>query len=292
MSIFGKIKSIFTFKSHNLLPLEEIANFESYLIEADVSISLVERLIKNLEKLKTTDEVVLELKSRMLAMLKPQERLLQITSQTKPFVIFVAGVNGGGKTTTIGKLAYNLTQQGKKVLVGACDTFRAGATIQLEKWTELAKASIEKPTKEGEDPSAVAYRTLKRGIDENFDVVILDTSGRLQSNKGLMDELSKMQSVLKKIDATKPDLTLLVLDGSSGQNAVLQATEFSKYIKLDGVCITKLDSSSKGGILLSIASNLKMGVYFTAFGEQIEDLSPFKAEEFINGILKYDYDNN
>ena len=284
MSIFSKIKSVFKSKKSGLLS-EEISNIEEYLINSDVSFAVIEKLTAKLDKLQTTEEVYSEVKNRMLSILEPKQKLFEVKNN-KPFVIFVAGVNGGGKTTTIGKLANKLTSEGKKVLIGACDTFRAGATAQLSTWAEKSHSFIEKPLKEGEDPSSVCYRSLKRAKDEGFDVLILDTSGRLQTNKSLMDELTKMQSVLQKIDSTKPDLTLLVIDGSAGQNAISQAKEFAKFIKIDGICITKLDSSSRGGAILSIANELDFGIYFAGLGEGITDLANFNAKEFIDNILK------
>jgi fused signal recognition particle receptor len=285
MSIFGKIKKIF--KKKSLLPEEIITHFEESLIDADASFSVVSSIITpELSKLKTAEEVKAKISSSMISILQPKERSFEIKPDGKPFVIFVAGVNGGGKTTTIGKLSNKLVLEGKKVLVGACDTFRAMATEQLDFWVKKAGASIEKQLKEGEDPSAVCYRSMKRAIDENFDVLIIDTSGRLQSNKALMDELTKMQSVIRKIESSKPDVSLLVIDGSAGQNAISQGKEFAKYIKLDGLCITKLDSSSKGGALLSIAKELDIGIYFVGMGEKIEDLTNFNAVNFVNNIFE------
>ena len=284
MSIFSKIKSVFKSKKSGLVS-EEISNIEEYLINSDVSFAVIEKLTAKLDKLKTVEEVYTEVKNRMLSILEPRQKVFELKNNN-PFVIFVAGVNGGGKTTTIGKLANKLTSEGKKVLIGACDTFRAGATAQLATWAERSHSFIEKPLKEGEDPSSVCYRSLKRAKDEEFDVLILDTSGRLQTNKSLMDELTKMQSVLQKIDSTKPNLTLLVIDGSAGQNAISQAKEFSKFIKIDGICITKLDSSSRGGVILSIANELDFGIYFAGLGEEITDLANFNAKEFIDNILK------
>jgi fused signal recognition particle receptor len=283
MSIFGKIKTIF--KKKSLLPEEVIEHFEEALINADASFSIVSKIITpELSKLKTADEVKEKISSSMLSILKPKEKLLKI--EETPFIIFIAGVNGSGKTTTIGKLAHKFVNEGKKVLVGACDTFRVAATEQLDFWVKQAGASIEKQIKEGEDPSAVCYRSVKRAMEEKFDVLIIDTSGRLHSNKALMDELTKMQSVIRKIDNNKPDVSLLIIDGSAGQNAIAQGREFAKYIKLDGLCITKLDSSSKGGAVLSIASELDLGIYLVGVGEGINDLTPFHAEEFVKNIFE------
>jgi fused signal recognition particle receptor len=286
MSFFGKIKAIFSLKKA-LLPEEIIANFEEALINADADHAIIKKIIKpEFSKLQTEEEVKAAISNSMLSILKPKEREIKIEEQDLPFVIFVAGVNGSGKTTTIGKLASKFTLEGRKVLIGACDTFRAAATEQLTQWAEQAGAEIEKQIKEGEDPSAVCYRSLKRAKEEGFDVLIIDTSGRLQTNKALMAELTKMQSVLKKIDQTKPNLTLLILDGSAGQNTIIQGKEFAKFIHIDGICITKLDSSSKGGTLLSIANKFDFGIYFVGIGEEIADLTTFNSEEFIKSIFE------
>ena len=306
MSIFGKIKKIFSKKP--ALPAEVIAEYEEALINADASLAVVKQIITpELKKLESAAEVEEKITASILEILQKREKKFiideenthfPITEEFKtleevkeleeksPYVIFVAGVNGSGKTTTIGKLAHKLVLEGRKVLIGACDTFRAAATEQLEHWALQAGAEIEKPLKEKEDPSAVCYRSFKRAVQENFDCLIIDTSGRLQGNKTLMDELKKTQSVLKKLDETKPDLTLLVLDGSVGQNAISQAKEFAKFIEIDGLCITKLDSSSKGGALISLASELPYNIYFASMGEGIDDLADFNSEEFIKNIFE------
>lgn len=197
MSIFNKIKTIFL--SKKLLPSEVIANFEESLIEADASFSIVKKIITpEMERLETAEEVEKAISASMVKILKSKEKHIKISEENQPFVIFVAGVNGGGKTTTIGKLANKLVSEGRKVLIGACDTFRAAATEQLKYWAEMAHAEIEKPLKEGEDPSAVCYRSFKRAKDEDFDVLIIDTSGRLQTNKALMEELTRCSQCLKR----------------------------------------------------------------------------------------------
>jgi fused signal recognition particle receptor len=259
MSIFQKIKKIF--KVGNKLPADIISSIEESLINSDASFSVIKKVITpDLQRLDTAEEVKAKVAQRMISILQPRQKKIEITSNP-PFVIFIFGVNGSGKTTTIAKLANKFIIEGKRVLIGACDTFRAAAAQQMEYWSNKIGAFIEKPLKEGEDPSAVAFRSLKRAIEEKFDVLIIDTSGRLQTNKSLMEELSKMQSVLRKIDEEKPDLNLLVIDASSGQNAISQAREFGKGVKLDGIIITKLDSSSKGGTILTIASELDHSIY-------------------------------
>lgn len=287
MSVFSKVRGIFKIKKDSLSK-EELLNIEERLIEADFSLATIGEVITpDLNKLHSSEELINKIKERLIKILYPKQKVLNIN--TKPFVIFISGVNGGGKTTTIAKLSNFFISQNKKVLIGACDTFRAAAVEQLDFWAKKVGSFIEKPLKEKEDPSAVAYRALKRAKDESFDVLILDTSGRLQNNVSLMEELKKIQSVLTKVDKTKPDLSLIVIDGSSGQNTVLQVKEFSKFINLDGVIVTKLDSSSRGGMVFTIAKELDFGIYFVTMGEGLDDFTPFKADEFVNSIL---YDKN
>ena len=288
MSIFSRIKKIFRISKKPLLPKEIIEHLESNLIEADASLPLIQKIITpELSKLQSAEEVKTEIAKRMLLILKAKETKIQVGAN-KPYVIFISGVNGSGKTTTIAKLSNKFVSEGKKVLIGACDTFRAAAVEQLSHWADLTGASIEKPIKEGEDPSSVAYRSLKRAFSEEFDILIIDTSGRLQTNKTLMAELTKMQSVLRKIDETKPDLSLLVIDGGAGQNAILQGKEFANAIRIDGIIMTKLDSSAKGGTLLTVANDLKIPIYMISIGEGLFDFTDFNAEEFINNIFEHE----
>lgn len=284
MSIFGKIKNLFG--KSDTLPEDVIIKLEDILIESDVSLSIINKIItKDLQSSTSFEDVKDKISKAMLSILKPKERKLVIHSENKPFVIFVAGVNGGGKTTSIGKLANKFISEGKKVLIGACDTFRAGAVMQIEHFANLTGAKIEKPIKEEEDPASVVYRSFMRAKEEAFDVLIIDTSGRLQNNKGLMDELSKMQKVLFKLDKTKPDLTLLVVDGSAGQIAISQSKEFSSAIKIDGIILTKLDSSSRGGVVFSLANDFTFGIYLISTGEKIDDIKDFNSEKFIDSIF-------
>lgn len=284
MSLFQKIKKVF--KGGGKLPAEIISSIEDSLINSDASLRIVKKIITpDLSKLASIEEVKSEVTKRMLSILEPREKKININSKKSPFVIFVFGVNGSGKTTTIAKLANRFILSGNKVLIGACDTFRAAATEQMEIWSRKINASIEKPLKEGEDPSAVAFRSLRKAIDDGFDVLILDTSGRLQTNKNLMEELSKMQNVLSKIDSSKPDLNLLVIDGSSGQNAINQAYEFGKGVKLDGIILTKLDFSAKGGAILTIAHEFEYGIYLASMGEGLLDVADFDSTAFIDNIF-------
>jgi len=198
--------------------------------------------------------------------------------------ILIIGVNGVGKTTTIGKLANNYKKIGKKVIVGAADTFRAAANEQLEIWTKRAEVDLLQNPK-GTDPSSVVYETIKRSIDENYDIVLIDTAGRLHNKKNLMDELNKIRRVIKKMLPDAPHETLLILDGNTGQNAIKQAEEFSKVTDITGLVITKLDGTSKGGVVFQIVSKQNIPVKYIGVGENIDDLQEFEPEIFVKAIF-------
>ncbi len=207
-----------------------------------------------------------------------------LSLRSKPAVILVIGVNGVGKTTTIGKLAYRLKEQGKKVILGAADTFRAAAIEQLEIWAQRAGVDIIKSA-EGSDPASVVYDTLQAGKARKDDVIIIDTAGRLHNKKNLMDELSKISRV---IDRELPDSTkevLLVLDATTGQNAVTQAKDFKEAAGITGIVLTKLDGTARGGVVLAINNELDVPVKFVGVGEQIDDLQPFDADEFAEALF-------
>jgi fused signal recognition particle receptor len=201
----------------------------------------------------------------------------------KPFVLLVLGVNGVGKTTTIGKLANKLAQEGKKVVLAAGDTFRAAATEQLEEWGKRANVPVVKG-KAGGDPSSVIFDAIKRGKDEGYDVVICDTAGRLHSNAGLMDELKKLRRVADKAMPGAPHETWMVLDATTGQNAIAQAKTFKDDMGITGIVLTKLDGSSKGGVVLGICDELKVPVRFVGIGEKIGDLRPFDPNAFVEAL--------
>nr|MBA3453375.1 signal recognition particle-docking protein FtsY [Deltaproteobacteria bacterium] len=204
-------------------------------------------------------------------------------SSKKPFVLLVLGVNGVGKTTTIGKLAKQLTDEGKKVILAAGDTFRAAATEQLEEWGKRADVPVVRG-KSGGDPSSVIFDAIKRGVDEGFDVVICDTAGRLHSNAGLMDELKKLRRVSDKAMPGAPHETWMVLDATTGQNAISQAKTFKSDMEITGIVLTKLDGSSKGGVVLGICDELKVPVRFVGIGEKIGDLRPFDPAAFVEAL--------
>lgn len=212
------------------------------------------------------------------------DKIYDIEDDNKPFVILVIGVNGVGKTTTIGKLAHNYKNAGKEVIIGAADTFRAAANEQLEIWAERANVDIVQQH-QGADPAAVAYDTLKSAIAKQKDVVIIDTAGRLHNKKHLMDELEKIARVMKKLKQTAPDEVYLILDATTGQNAILQAKEFSKVANLTGIVLTKLDGTAKGGVVIPIVNELNIPVRYIGVGEQIDDLQPFDAKAFVEGLF-------
>lgn len=202
----------------------------------------------------------------------------------KPYVIMVVGVNGVGKTTTIGKLAYNYNKAGKSVLLGAADTFRAAAVDQLTIWSERVGVPIVKQQM-GSDPAAVAFDTVQSGVARGSDVIIIDTAGRLHNKLHLMDELSKIKRVMNKVIPDAPHEVLLVLDGSTGQNALEQAKQFTAATEVTSLAITKLDGTAKGGVVLAIANQFKIPVKYIGIGEKMEDLQVFDKEEFVDSLF-------
>lgn len=203
----------------------------------------------------------------------------------KPYVILVVGINGTGKTTTIGKLAYNFRNKGFRVLLGAADTFRAAAGEQLDIWAKKAGAEIVQKEK-GTDPSSVAFDTVQNAINEKYDIVLIDTAGRLHNRANLMEELRKIKKVLSKVVSYAPNETLLVLDGTTGQNALVQAEEFSKVTNINGLVITKLDGTAKGGVVFQICAKQKIPVKYIGVGEGIDDLQDFDPKLFISAIFE------
>lgn len=215
------------------------------------------------------------------------DKLFQIDKEKRPHVIMVVGVNGVGKTTTIGKLAYNYRNAGYDVLIGAADTFRAAANEQLEIWAERAGVDIIGQG-QGADPAAVVYDTLQAAVSRNSDVVIIDTAGRLHTKTNLMAELQKISRVMKKVRPTAPDEVFLVLDATTGQNAIQQAKEFMRSVEITGLVLTKLDGTAKGGVVIAIANELSLPVRYIGVGERIDDLQPFSSEDFARALFSFD----
>lgn len=213
------------------------------------------------------------------------DKLFVIPNEKKPLVIIVVGVNGVGKTTTIGKLAFNYKNAGHKVIIGAADTFRAAANEQLEVWANRAGVDIVGQG-QGADPAAVAYDTVKAAISRGSDVVIIDTAGRLHNKTNLMDELKKINRVIKKLKSEAPDEVFLVLDATTGQNAIQQAKEFMLATDVTGLVLTKLDGTAKGGVVIAIADTLSIPVRYIGVGEKIEDLQPFSAKEYAAALFE------
>ena len=265
---------------------------EEILIEADIGVKIVMEIIEEtkkevrLEKISTPSEINETLVDKMFVYYAKggEEMDTDIKfSENGPTVILVVGVNGVGKTTSIAKLAYKLKNEGKKVLLVAGDTFRAGAVEQLDVWASRVEVDIIKGN-EKEDPSSVYYRGVNKAKNENYDVVICDSAGRLQTKTNLMDELSKMRRVLSKEVEGAPHEVMLVIDATTGQNGVLQASSFAKATGVDSIILTKMDSTSKGGIILSIREELGIPVKFIGLGEKIDDLEEFDLEDYIYGL--------
>ena len=263
---------------------------------------LEEKLIMSDVGMTATDEIMQELKTRIkqdkivdsqkvIEILKEQlEKILtkennKINLEKSPAAILMVGVNGAGKTTSIGKIANRLRLQGKKVLVVAADTYRAAAVEQVEEWAKRANVDIIKG-QENADPSSVIFMGCKKAKDENYDVVICDTAGRLQSKKSLMDELEKMNKVIDRELPNSSKETLLVLDGSTGQNAISQLKAFREATGVTGVIITKLDGTSKGGVIIKLAKDENVAIKFIGIGEKIEDMEEFNARDFVNAIIE------
>ena len=265
---------------------------EDALIASDVGVDTTLKIIDMLEervardKYMNTDELYSILKEEMMSLLDVdgKEEAPVFDFSKKPYVIMVVGVNGVGKTTTIGKLAANLKASGKKVMLGAADTFRAAAVDQLVIWSERAGVPIVKQQM-GSDPASVAFDTLKSAVAQDMDVVLIDTAGRLHNKINLMNELTKIRNVMRKVVPDAPHEVLLVLDGSTGQNAFVQAKEFTKATDVTALAVTKLDGTAKGGVVLGIADQFNIPVKFIGVGEGIEDLRVFDKKTFVDSLF-------
>ena len=291
-SVFSKIARAVAGKSK--VDDEVLDNLEEVLITSDVGVETTLNIIKRIEervardKYVTTQELNRILREEIAALLTENNTMdseeFSVPGGKKPYVIMVVGVNGVGKTTTIGKLAYQFKKKGLKVYLGAADTFRAAAVEQLDIWGERVGIPVIKQ-KMGSDPASVAYDTLSSAVANNADVVIIDTAGRLHNKIGLMNELTKIKNVMQKVVADAPHEVLLVLDGSTGQNAFEQAKQFTKATEVTAMAITKLDGTAKGGVVIGISDQFKIPVKYIGLGEGIEDLQAFRRKEFVDSLF-------
>ena len=292
VSFFDKLSRAIAGKSK--IDDDVLDNLEEVLLTSDVGVDTTLNIIKRVEervardKYVTTSELNNLLRDEISQLLSENNSSetegFQITAAHKPYVIMVVGVNGVGKTTTIGKLAYQFKKAGLKVYLGAADTFRAAAVEQLVIWGERVGVNVVKQQM-GSDPASVAYDTLDSAIAGGADVVLIDTAGRLHNKKGLMDELSKIKRVMQKLMPDAPHDVMLVLDGSTGQNAYEQAKQFSAATQVTSMTITKLDGSAKGGVVLGISDQFKIPVRYIGLGEGMEDLQPFNRREFVDSLF-------
>lgn len=291
-SVFSKITRAIAGKSK--VDDDVLDNLEEVLITSDVGVDTTLKIIQRIEdrvardKYVSTSELNGILKDEIAALLtennSDDNTNWDLPQDDKPYVILVVGVNGVGKTTTIGKLAYQFKKAGKKVYLGAADTFRAAAVEQIQIWGDRVGVPVIKQQM-GADPASVAFDTLQSAKANGADVVLIDTAGRLHNKVGLMNELKKIKDVMKKVVPTAPDEVLLVLDGSTGQNAFEQAKQFSAVTNITSLAITKLDGTAKGGVVIGISDQLKVPVKYIGLGEKMEDLQLFNKKEFVDSLF-------
>ena len=292
-SFFSKLTKAVAGKSK--VDDEVLDNLEEILVASDVGVETTLKIIKRIEKRVAeekylgTDELNQILRDEIAGLLSETNNtntsIFEIPENKKPYVIMVVGVNGVGKTTTIGKLAYQFNKAGYKVVLGAADTFRAAAIDQLQIWADRVGVSIVKQQM-GSDPASVAFDTLKSAVTQNADVVIIDTAGRLHNKINLMNELTKVKRVMQKVVEDAPHDVLLVLDGSTGQNAFEQAKQFTAATEVTSLAVTKLDGTAKGGVVIGISDQFQIPVKYIGVGEGIEDLQVFNKIEFVDSFFK------
>ena len=270
---------------------ENLNKIEEFLIQSDVGIEAASEIKEIISKKKVdpnkdlTTGINLILKEYIISLMKPLENNSFFIKKEKLNVTLISGVNGVGKTTSIGKIGKILKSNGNKVIFAASDTFRAAAIEQLENWAEKVDIQITKST-QGSDPASVAYKAIEEALTNNFNQVLVDTAGRLQNKKNLMEEYKKIANVIKKIEPNAPHDVILVLDATSGQNVINQVEEFNKIIPITGIVMTKLDGTAKGGILLALAKKYKLPIIALGLGEKEDDLQVFKAEQFAEAFLQ------
>lgn len=268
-----------------------LSEIEEILITADIGVKTTTAILGAVrarvrkEGLENAEELYDFIKQEILTILLQGRDTIKPMDESKPFIIMVVGVNGVGKTTSIGKLARNYNDDGKKVIIGAADTFRAAATEQLDVWAERAEVEIIKQ-QQGADPAAVAFDTVQAAISREADIALIDTAGRLHNKTGLMAELEKMGRVMKKQKPSAPDEVWLVLDATTGQNAIQQAKEFTKVAPVTGLILTKLDGTAKGGVVIAIANEFKIPVRYIGVGEKVGDLQEFDPKEFVSALFE------
>lgn len=292
VSFFGKLARAVAGKSK--VDDEVLDDLEEVLVSSDVGVDTTLSIIKRIEervardKYVSTNELQDILRDEIASLLTENNTSdtegFQIPEGKKPYVIMIVGVNGVGKTTTIGKLAYQFRQAGLKVMLGAADTFRAAAVEQIVIWGERVGVPVVKQQM-GSDPASVAFDTLSSAVANDVDVVLIDTAGRLHNKKGLMDELTKIKRVMQKVVPDAPHDVMLVLDGSTGQNAFEQARQFTAATDVSSLAITKLDGTAKGGVVIGISDQFKIPVRYIGLGEGIEDLQPFNRRDFVNSLF-------
>lgn len=280
------VKQIFTQKKLDDDTLDEL---EELLITADLGIAAAERIRETIAASKYDKEISEEeikdaLSEAITDILAPVTKELTLDDAAKPHVVLVVGVNGNGKTTTIGKLAKQYQDEGKKVMLAACDTFRAAAVEQLAVWADRVGCEIVTGPSEV-DPASVAYQALEKAKKEGADVLLIDTAGRLHNKKDLMDQLAKIIRVMKKLDDAAPQHCLLVLDATTGQNAHKQVEVFKEVVDINGLIVTKLDGSAKGGVVVALAESFELPLYAIGVGEAVEDLQPFDAKSFADRLV-------
>ena len=293
---FKKTASTFSSGLKDIIIKKEIDDktlnqIEEYLIQSDVGLTAAEEIKKIIaqEKIDPKNDIIGEvnliLREYMVTLMKPLENENFFNKKDKLNVVLISGVNGVGKTTTIGKIGKILKSNGSKVMFSACDTFRAAAIEQLENWANRINIQITKST-QGSDPASVAYKAIKEAIKNNFNHVLIDTAGRLQNKKNLMEEYKKIANVTKKIDPDAPHDVILVLDATSGQNVINQVEEFNKIIPITGLIMTKLDGTAKGGIMLALAKKYKLPIIALGLGEKEDDLQIFNAKKFAEAFTQ------
>ena len=293
---FKKSASAFTSGLRDIVVTKEIDDktldrIEDYLIQSDVGVASASEIREIISKTKIdpnkdlTVEINNILKDYIISVMKPLENNEFFKNKEKLNAILVSGVNGVGKTTTIGKISKILKENGNKVMLAASDTFRAAAIEQLENWAKKIDVEITKSS-QGSDPASVAYKAIETSLSNNFNQVLIDTAGRLQNKKNLMEEYKKIANVTKKIDESAPHDVILVLDATSGQNVINQVEEFNKIIPITGLVMTKLDGTAKGGILLAVAKKYKIPIIALGLGEKEDDLQIFEAEKFADAFTQ------